>query len=83
MHRRAPQLHHRLAVWLLTVRSGYLPNFTFHAVLGAGKRQGAAPLSCTGLSGELGYALGVVVVGLEGPQCWACETQQGLPPSYL
>ena len=56
------QLHHQPSVGLLVVRGPDLPHLRLHSKQGAREGQGGAPLTCTGLSGELLDAgLGVVV----------------------
>jgi len=64
VHPRTPDLHHRLAVRLLAVRRRHLPHLALDAVLRRGERQRRSPLPRPRLGGELGDALGVVVMRL-------------------
>ena len=57
----APDLHHRLAIGLLVVAGSHHPHLALEPVLGAGEGEGAAPLTGTGLGGELPDSLDRVV----------------------
>src|SRR5690606_17906138 len=60
----AVALDHRLAVWLLLERGLHHVDLALEPELGAGERQGRAPLTGTGLGGDAPYARLGVVVGL-------------------
>jgi hypothetical protein len=64
VHRGAPDLHHRLAVWLGPVGGRHLPHLALHAVLGGGEGQRRAPLAGAGFGGQLGDPFSVVIEGL-------------------
>ena len=64
VHRRAVGLHQHLAVGLLVVGRPHHPDLELEPEQRGRERQRAAPLARAGLGGQLGHALGGVVVGL-------------------